>query len=58
STSAENQKTLYVGIRDPSLLQTYKEQTRNLFSTRHYLQHQVEQRRSHGFLRSHHYHHH
>ncbi|CAF3914114.1 unnamed protein product [Rotaria magnacalcarata] len=30
-----NTKTLYVGIRDPSLMPTYDQHTRTLFSTHH-----------------------
>ncbi|CAF5068033.1 unnamed protein product, partial [Rotaria magnacalcarata] len=36
ASSTTNTKTLYVGIRNPSLIPTYEQHTRTLFSTHHY----------------------
>ncbi|CAF3080787.1 unnamed protein product, partial [Rotaria sp. Silwood2] len=54
STSRTNQKNLYVGIRESSLLKQYEEQTQNFFNSKHYKKLQPRHRNSHSSSR--HYH--
>ncbi|CAM4942785.1 unnamed protein product [Rotaria socialis] len=45
TSTTTNTKQLYVGIRDPSLIQEYDQRTRTLFSTHHYNKINSRQRR-------------
>ncbi|CAF4110615.1 unnamed protein product, partial [Rotaria sordida] len=44
TSSITHERTLYIGIKDASKLETYKIQIQNLFTREHYKQYQYEKR--------------
>ncbi|CAF4395974.1 unnamed protein product, partial [Rotaria sordida] len=46
-----NKKQLYVGIREPSLLEDYKAQTEHFFTAKHY--HRLQQHRHNSYRTRH-----
>ncbi|CAF1115710.1 unnamed protein product [Rotaria sordida] len=57
TSSLTNRTSLYIGIKNPTLLSKYERETRNLFSTDHYNEIHSQQRRSNSNIHYSHHHH-
>ncbi|CAF3558459.1 unnamed protein product, partial [Rotaria sp. Silwood2] len=56
TSSLTNRTSLYIGIKNPTLLSKYKRETRNLFSTDHYNEIHSQQRQSNSNIHYSHHH--